>query len=44
MKKKGFKISTESLSFVGGFIVGFLVAFAFSWNTIVYIIEMIMEK
>ncbi len=44
MKKKSIKISGETLSFVGGFVVGFLIAFAFAWNTIVYIISTIIEK
>jgi hypothetical protein len=44
MEKKGIKISTDAISFIGGFVVGFLVAFVFSWNTIVYIINMIIEK
>ncbi|MFA5644460.1 MAG: hypothetical protein WC928_02950 [Patescibacteria group bacterium] len=44
MKKNGLNISAEFLYLVVGFILGFLVAFTFSWNTIVYIINTVLEK
>jgi hypothetical protein len=44
MSKKNVKISSEFLSLVVGFVLGFLISFAISWNTIVYIIGIIMDK
>ena len=41
---KNVKISSEFLSLTFGFILGFLIAFSFSWRTITYIIEALLEK
>ena len=44
MKKKGLRISNEFLAFASGFVLGFLIAFAFSWQTVVYLISVIIDK
>ncbi len=44
MGKKGIKVSSEFLSSIVGFIIGFLVSFFVCWKTIIYIIEIILEK
>ncbi len=44
MSKRDIKISSEFLSLVVGFIIGFLVSFAVCWNTILYIVKIILEK
>lgn len=44
MKKRGIKISGEFVSLVVGFVLGFLIAFTYSWKTIMYIINVLLEQ
>ncbi|MDD3711306.1 MAG: hypothetical protein PHP37_01745 [Patescibacteria group bacterium] len=44
MKKKGIKIGSDFLSLVVGFVLGFLIAFTYCWKTIMYVINVLLEK
>ncbi len=41
---KSIKISSDFLTLVIGFILGFLIAFSFCWKTISYIITALLER
>ncbi len=44
MSRKDIRINSDFLSLVIGFVVGFLISFAICWNTIIYIVKIILEK
>jgi len=44
MKKKGIRVGSDFVSLVVGFVLGFLIAFTYSWKTIMYIIGVLLEQ